>query len=93
MRKSEFNKSGKFFVYILECKDGTYYTGCTNDLERRVEEHSNGGGRGAKYLRGRLPVRVVWHKEYKYKHYAMIAEYKIKQLNRHQKRLLAGGMI
>jgi len=81
----------KFFVYILECADGTYYTGYTSDLGRRVEEH-NGGTRGAKYTRGKGSVRVAWSKEYQYKHYAMSAEYKIKQLNRDQKQLLVGGM-
>ncbi len=91
MRKREFSRKGKFFVYIVECRDGTYYTGYTNNLENRVEEH-NGGARGAKYLRGKLPVRVVWSREYKYKHYAMSAEYKIKQLNRCHKDLLVGGM-
>ena len=81
----------KYFVYILECADGTYYTGYTNDLEKRVKEH-NCSKRGAKYTRAKRPVRVVWSREYKYMHYAMKAEYKIKQLNRKQKELLVDGM-
>ena len=84
-------RKSKFYVYIVECQDGTYYTGYTNDLERRIKEH-NGGCKGAKYLRGKQPVRVVWQKEYKYLCYAMRAEYRIKQLNRRQKELLVGGM-
>ncbi|MCK4826488.1 GIY-YIG nuclease family protein [bacterium] len=89
--KTNFKRSGRFFVYILECRDKTYYTGYTNDLEKRLKEHNN-NKRGAKYLRSRRPVRVVWQKEYKYLCYAMRAEYKIKQLNRRQKVLLVGGM-
>ncbi len=84
-------KIGYFYVYILECSDGSYYTGYTNDLEKRVKEH-NGTKRGAKYTRGKRPIKVVWSKGYKYKHYAMKAECRIKQLNRRQKELLVGGM-
>jgi len=83
-------KSASFYVYILECADGAYYTGYTNDLEKRIKEHS-GTKRGAKYLRGKLPVKLVWSKEYKYRYYAMSAEYKIKQLTRLQKESLVKG--
>ncbi len=79
-----------FFVYILECADGTYYTGYTNDLKRRINEHIE-SNRGAKYLRGKGPVRIAWVKEYRYAHYARRAEYKIKQLSRRRKELLVGG--
>ncbi|MCP4653725.1 MAG: GIY-YIG nuclease family protein [Candidatus Omnitrophica bacterium] len=54
-----------FYVYILECSDGSYYTGYTNDLEKRVKEH-NCGERGAKYTRGKRPIKVVWSKGYRY---------------------------
>lgn len=80
-----------FYVYIVKCKDGTYYTGYANDLEKRLKEH-NDGKRGAEYTRYKRPVKLIWNKEYKYKHYAMKAEYKIKQMNRKQKELLTGGM-
>ncbi|MDH4129664.1 MAG: GIY-YIG nuclease family protein, partial [Spirochaetota bacterium] len=43
-----------WYVYLLECSDGSLYCGCTNDIKRRVEEHSNGNG--SKYTRSRLPV-------------------------------------
>ncbi len=46
------------FVYILECADGTLYTGWTTDLDRRVKAHN--AGRGARYTRGRRPVRLVY---------------------------------
>jgi putative endonuclease len=89
--KKKLKRTGLFCVYILECKNGTYYTGYSSDLDKRIKEHNN-SSRGAKSLRGKVPVKVVWKKEYKYRHYAMSAEYKIKQLNRRQKELLVGGM-
>ena len=46
-----------WFVYLVECRDGTYYTGVARDVERRLAEHN--AGRGARYTRGRGPVRVV----------------------------------
>lgn len=71
------------YVYIIECADGTYYTGWTNDLERRIKMHSN--GIGAKYTRGRGPVRLVYHEEFDDKKEAMKREYRIKKLTRKEK--------
>ncbi len=88
--KRTIKRVNSFRVYILECNDGTYYTGYTNDLEGRIKEHNN-SKRGAKYLRGKKPVELVWRKEYKYLRYAMRAEYKIKRLNRRQKQELING--
>ncbi len=45
-------------VYIVECADGTYYTGATNNIDRRVKKHNS--GKGAKYTRSRLPVKLVY---------------------------------
>jgi putative endonuclease len=67
-------------VYILECADGTYYTGYTTDVERRVEEHN--AGTGAKYTRGRTPVEVIHTETYDSQSAAMQREYAIKQLRR-----------
>ena len=89
--KRKIARTGEFFVYIVECQDKTYYTGYTNDLEKRLNEHNN-GKRGARYASYKRPVRLAWKKEYKHKHYAMTAEYRIKQMNRKQKELLVGGM-
>jgi putative endonuclease len=72
-------RTGKFFVYIVECKDSTYYTGSTNDIEKRIEEH-NHSKRGAKYLRGRMPVELVYAKEYRYYKRAVRKEREIKRL-------------
>ena len=77
-------RAGKFYVYILECKDKTYYTGYTTDIEKRIKEH-NGARRGAKYTRARGPVKVVYLKEYRYYRLAVSEEARIKKLRRYQK--------
>ncbi|MES3630610.1 MAG: GIY-YIG nuclease family protein [Longimonas sp.] len=73
-------------VYILECADGTYYTGYTTDVERRVEEHN--AGTAAKYTRGRTPVEVIHTETYDTQTAAMQREYAIKQLRRPAKERL-----
>ena len=74
------------YTYILECADGTYYTGWTNDLEKRLEAHNE--GKGAKYTRGRGPVELVYLEEFDTKQEAMSKEAKIKRLTRKEKLLL-----
>ena len=74
------------YVYIVECSDGTYYTGWTNNLEKRINMHSK--GTGAKYTRGRSPVKLIYHEEFKDKKDAMSREYEIKKLTRKQKEIL-----
>jgi len=73
----------KYFVYIVECQDGTYYTGYTNNLEKRIKRHNDGFA--SKYTQRRLPVRLVWSKEYKYFKRAFLEEIRIKKLTRKQK--------
>lgn len=73
----------QWVVYILECKDGTLYTGVTNDLERRIKQHNL--GLGARYTRMRLPVVLKWFKEIGDKSQAFKEEYRIKQLSRNKK--------
>ena len=67
-------------VYILECSDGSLYTGYTTDLERRVTEHD--AGEGAKYTRGRTPVELVHAESFDSRSAAMRREYEIKGLSR-----------
>lgn len=74
------------WVYVLECSDGTLYTGYTVDLERRVDEHD--AGDGAKYTRGRTPVELLYSEEFDSKSAAMQREYEIKQLSRSEKETL-----
>ena len=56
------SKDKSWFVYILKCNDGTYYTGSTKDMERRLKEHHE--GLGAIYTKNRLPVEVLYYEGY-----------------------------
>ncbi|NLL30365.1 MAG: GIY-YIG nuclease family protein [Clostridiales bacterium] len=71
------------YVYILKCSDETLYTGWTNNLDKRLEAHNS--GKGAKYTRVRLPVKLVYYEEYEDKIEAMKREYAIKRLTRKEK--------
>ena len=71
------------YVYILECADGTLYTGWTNDLEKRLKSHND--GKGSKYTRARLPVKVVYTEVYETPSEARSREAKIKRLTRKEK--------
>ena len=73
-------------VYILECGDGTLYTGITDDLERRLKAHSE--GKGAKYTRGRGPLILRHREELPDKGTALKREYAIKQLSKAEKTAL-----
>jgi len=78
-----------WFVYIVECKDGTYYTGISNDLNHRVEQHNL--GKGAKYTRSRGPVSLVYCEKYSNHSIALKRECEIKKLTRSQKKDLANN--
>ncbi|MEK7079889.1 MAG: GIY-YIG nuclease family protein [Patescibacteria group bacterium] len=77
----------KHFVYLVECRDGTLYAGYTTDLARRVEEH-NGGKVGARYTRGRGPVRLRYSEALTTRGDALKREAALKRLPRAQKLLL-----
>lgn len=72
-----------FFVYILECSDNTYYTGYTNNLEKRILAHQN--KKGAKYTKGRTPIKLVYYEVFQTKSEALSREYFIKKLTKSQK--------
>ena len=74
------------YVYIVECADGTYYTGYAVDVEKRVKVHNT--GKGAKYTRARLPVKLIYTEAYQDKKAALKREYAIKKLTRLQKEAL-----
>lgn len=76
-------ESRNCFVYMLQCADGTLYTGWTTDLERRVTVHN--AGKGAKYTRSRLPVKLVYFEELDDETSARKREWEIKQLSRTEK--------
>ena len=71
------------YTYIVECKDGSLYTGWTNHLEKRIQAHNEGNG--AKYTKSRRPVKLVYFEEYETKEEAMKREYAIKQLSKKRK--------
>lgn len=75
-----------YYVYILNCKDDTLYCGYTDDINKRLEVHNS--GKGAKYTKSRLPVKLVYKEEFDTKVEAMKREYAIKQLTRKEKLLL-----
>ncbi|MGE5626944.1 MAG: GIY-YIG nuclease family protein [Solirubrobacterales bacterium] len=72
-----------YYIYILECSDGSLYTGYTNDLKNRLKMHNS--GKGAKYTRGRLPALLVYYETFDTKSEAMKRECEIKSLSRPDK--------
>ena len=78
-----------WIVYILECADQTLYTGITNDLDHRINEHEN--GRGAKYTRGRAPFKLVYTETHSSRSQASKREADIKSLDRTAKLKLASA--
>ena len=74
----------QWFMYVVECSDGTLYTGITTSIARRLNEH-NYGMKAAKYTRSRRPVTLKYVKEYSGRSCASKAEYKFKKLTRKKK--------
>ena len=75
---------GAYHLYILKCADKTLYTGITVDIKRRVGEH-NSSALGAKYTRGRRPVKLIFSKSFRNRSTASIEESRIKKLSRSEK--------
>jgi putative endonuclease len=71
------------YFYVLSCKDGSLYAGYTNNISRRLKLHNE--GKGAKYTRGRGPVKLIFSKPFSTKGEALKAEYAFKQLDRKKK--------
>jgi putative endonuclease len=82
------SNSNTWYVYMVQCSDGTLYTGITNDLEKRIAAH-NSGKDGARYTRGRRPVKLVYAKSAGTKSAAARLEHRIKRLKRGKKIRLA----
>ena len=83
MTPQKIIRRSQYWVYMVRCKDGTYYTGYTNDLEKRIALHNS--GKGAKYVKYKLPAELVYAKEYRYYKSALNEERRIKPLKREQK--------
>jgi putative endonuclease len=79
----------KGFMYILECYDGTYYTGNTKNIERRLNEHQK--GKGANYTAKRLPVKLIYFEEYDRIDKAFYREKQIQGWSRKKKEALMNG--
>ena len=77
-----------WFIYIVECRDGTYYTGITTDIERRISEH-NTSPLGARYTRARRPVKLHYHETADNRSEALKREIQIKKLPRKRKQSLS----
>lgn len=73
-----------YYLYIVKCSDGTLYTGTTTDLQRRIKEH-NSFKHGAKYTRGRKPVKLIFSKKFKSWSAASKDEFRVKRLSKIQK--------
>ena len=82
----ENNKN--YFVYVLLCADQTFYTGYTDDLEKRLKTHN--AKKGAKYTRSRTPLKLVYSEKFESKSEAMKREKAIQKLTRDQKKNLVG---
>ncbi len=76
-------------MYILECSDGTFYTGSTKDIERRMNEHNS--GEGANYTKQRLPVSLVYYEEFQRIDWAFEREKQVQGWNRKKKIALIKG--
>lgn len=83
---ADSSADGDHAVYVLECADGSFYTGYTTDVDRRLAEHN--AGDGAKYTRGRTPVELRYVESFATRSTAMSREYEIKQLSRSAKEQL-----
>ncbi|MBP1930583.1 GIY-YIG nuclease family protein [Ammoniphilus resinae] len=77
----------KYFVYMLRCSDQSLYTGITNDIERRLDQHNK--GKASKYTRARTPVQLVYQEECVDKSSALIREHEIKKYSKQRKEIMA----
>lgn len=75
-------------LYLIRCRDGSLYTGITTDVARRFAEHIEGRGTGAKYLRGRAPLTLVYQTELGHRSLALRVESKLKKLPKASKEKL-----
>ncbi len=84
----------RWFVYLVRCSDGTYYTGVTTDVERRVAEHNGKSGmhKGAKYTQSRRPVMLVYQEAVNNRSLAQQREYVIRRFSSTKKQQLSQSL-
>ena len=86
LRRDAGQGKDRWFCYVLECADGTFYTGITRSLDQRLSMHNR--GLASKYTRGRLPVRLVYAEPHQNRSSASQREIQVKKMSRTQKRML-----
>jgi len=79
----------KWFLYILRCRDNSLYIGITNNILKRIHLHSI--GKGSKYIRSKLPVKLLYHEEYPDKSTARLREIQLKKWTKGKKEQLVNG--
>ncbi|VAW63606.1 COG2827: putative endonuclease containing a URI domain [hydrothermal vent metagenome] len=89
---AEHKPASDWYVYLLHCADGTYYTGITTDLKRRLHEHNCDDKKAAKYTRARRPLKMVYFELCESRSDAGSREYELRKLPKHEKVSLANGM-
>lgn len=87
------DKEAVWSVYLIRTRLNTLYAGVTTDVDRRFQEHASNSKKGARYLRGKGPLALMWHQEIGDKREAMSLEYKIKQIDRKKKLSLIHGSL
>ena len=80
-------------LYLIRCKNDSLYTGITTDVERRFQEHQSNSQKSAKYLRGKGPLQLAFHRKVGSRSEASIAEAKVKKLSRKEKDFLIDGSV
>ncbi len=78
----------KYYFYIARCSDNSLYSGITTDLKRRINEHNSTGTKGAKYLRAKKPVKLIYFEKFKDRKSALVREAEVKKLPKPQKEAL-----
>ena len=80
-----------WYLYLIRCRDGTFYTGITTDVVRRLAEHQGEGNTGAKYVQSRRPLTLVMQKKLGSQGLALRVERRVKKLSKAQKEKLIGA--
>ena len=83
------NSDDSWFVYLVHCSDGSFYTGVTTDLKRRVRQHNGEIVGGANYTRTRRPLALAWYEACEDRSVAQQREYSVRRSHRLQKQRLA----
>ena len=78
----------KYYFYIVRCYDNSLYCGITTDLKRRIKEHNSDSPKGAKYLRAKKPVKLVYSEKFKDRNSALVREAEVKKLSKSNKESL-----